>query len=160
MHCKNQPENKCENCTREFCTGTELNAHKQSPCEPPSIVQAQFSEGLMKDALMMADFNCEDAGSSSQMKNQIDQPIAMSASSYAQRMNGPFQSMRKRTLGPFECEICGRLFMKNSNLTKHRTIHTDDKPFECWLCHKMWVNFWRFYWFVLLPWSSTIFCIF
>lgn len=129
----------------EFCTATELNAHKQSPCEPPPAMK--FNDGLIKDALTMADFNCEGTGPS-QMENQINQPISMAPhNSHAQfgsivgqmqRMqNDPFQSMRKRTLGPFGCEICGRLFMKNSNLTKHRTIHTDEKPFECWLCHKM-----------------------
>ena len=124
---------------REFCTATELNAHKQSPCEPPT---AEEINSMMKfSAEMMA--NNDEA---SQMENRIDQPISManlphgshaqfrSIVGQMQRMNGP---MRKKTLGPFPCEICGRIFMKNSNLTKHRTIHTDEKPFECWLCHKM-----------------------
>lgn len=137
VHCKNQPENKCEICLRVFCTGTELNAHKQSPCEPPPI---ESSNSMVQCNDM--DIKVE---SNEQNQNNYSSPVAaMQLGS----PNGPFP-VRKKTLGPFGCEICGRLFMKNSNLTKHRTIHTDEKPYECWLCHKMWVEFFTLIHFII-----------
>lgn len=40
----------------------------------------------------------------------------------------------------FECDECGRFFSKRSNMLHYRMIHSDERPFECWMCHKKWVN--------------------
>lgn len=35
------------------------------------------------------------------------------------------------------CDECGQHFTKRRSLMQHKTIHTKERPFECWLCHKL-----------------------
>lgn len=36
----------------------------------------------------------------------------------------------------YACNVCGRRFRLKCTLTAHRTIHSNDRPFECWMCHR------------------------
>lgn len=36
----------------------------------------------------------------------------------------------------YACQDCGRRFRLKCTLTAHRTIHSNARPFECWLCHR------------------------
>lgn len=44
------------------------------------------------------------------------------------------------TLNPEEfqyaCQDCGRRFRLKCTLTAHKTIHSNERPFECWICHR------------------------
>lgn len=35
-----------------------------------------------------------------------------------------------------KCEQCNRLFARRLTLRQHLTTHSDERPFECSLCHK------------------------
>lgn len=35
-----------------------------------------------------------------------------------------------------KCEICDRIFTQEYVLRVHRASHSNERPFECWLCHK------------------------
>lgn len=39
----------------------------------------------------------------------------------------------------YACNECGRRFRLKCTLTAHRTIHSTDRPFECWMCHRSYV---------------------
>lgn len=36
----------------------------------------------------------------------------------------------------YECYNCHRKFRLKWTLQKHLSVHSDDRPYECWLCHK------------------------
>lgn len=66
---------------------------------------------------------------------EYDSMMQNKANSMKKEVNG--SSMRKKTeKGPFVCEKCGRMCANKSNLNAHRAMHNDNKPYECWLCHK------------------------
>lgn len=39
----------------------------------------------------------------------------------------------------FNCRKCGHFCTNKSSLENHQLRHSKERPFECWLCHKMWV---------------------
>lgn len=48
---------------------------------------------------------------------------------------------RIERIGPgqsnYECHVCGETFRHKTKLYEHRSLfHSNDRPFECWLCHK------------------------
>lgn len=164
-HSKNQSENRCEICLRDFCTSIQFNAHKPScerlvrcdtsivGCGPSTIGLAnsnRCNEMPIKDEFnepLTNSNQTEPIGieSSSQMANPA--PVLITLPSYTAHgqpvdsIEATNQSSKQRyKYGPIECDICGRLFNSKSNFKMHRTTHTDDRPFECWLCHKTWVH--------------------
>lgn len=36
----------------------------------------------------------------------------------------------------YACQDCGRRFRLKCTLTAHRTVHSNERPFECWICHR------------------------
>lgn len=111
---------------RVFCTATELNAHKQSPCE--RAIEEQ-SNPMVQSLTLDADTLVETL-------KRDSHPEFDSMVSQMEMLNGPF-AIRKNVNSEYECEICGKLFNKKYNMTKHRIIHSDDYPFECVFCRKM-----------------------
>lgn len=103
---------------REFCTVTELNAHKQlNECkQPPTTCDRNksmvlFDAGLVKVKLdaMSKDFNETESN-----------------------------EMEKRITGGlvYKCLVCGKSFRKRWNFNQHMRSHSDERPFECALCQK------------------------
>lgn len=49
-------------------------------------------------------------------------------------------SLRKhfRTHGPkrYKCNDCGKLFLENSKLKRHKLVHTGEQPYSCQYCNK------------------------
>lgn len=38
----------------------------------------------------------------------------------------------------YECEKCDQIFPYKSEFERHHAVkHSTERPFECWLCHKM-----------------------
>ncbi|XP_068459327.1 zinc finger protein 679-like [Clinocottus analis] len=36
----------------------------------------------------------------------------------------------------FKCDVCEKMFQRNSDLQRHRAIHSDEKPYSCEICGK------------------------
>lgn len=164
VHCPNQSENKCEICARDFCTLTKLNAHKESckrsvghdtnivGCGPTTAIVSKSSQcnaSPIKVELneTTANFNRE-TSIANESDNETVEPLTvavLSQTSYVavDSIDGAIQNFKlNRAPGPFECDVCGRLFNKKCNMKVHRITHTDERAFECWLCRKTYVAFW------------------
>lgn len=36
----------------------------------------------------------------------------------------------------YSCHTCGRKFRLKCTLTAHRTVHSNERPYACYLCHR------------------------
>lgn len=36
----------------------------------------------------------------------------------------------------YSCKDCGRKFRLKCTLREHSSIHSNERPFECWICHR------------------------
>lgn len=125
-HCKNQSQNRCKVCFREFCMATELSAHA---CETPTTNQS------------ISTVQCDTISSKTRLNNrapaeQVISVVAESSARIEKQSSKRIQMPGKTSKKPFKCEECGRRFKANSNLLIHRSHHIGVRPFECWLCHK------------------------
>lgn len=50
----------------------------------------------------------------------------------------PYQQPAKRIrqIGPFECEVCGKVFPRIALFNSHKLVHSNERPFACTVCHK------------------------
>ena len=46
----------------------------------------------------------------------------------------------KRKRAQHECDVCGKVFDRRSNLDIHMRTHTNERPYECDVCDKLFVN--------------------
>lgn len=135
-------KNKCEKCSRDFCSKAELYVHKQlNACELPAADQNNSIVRLDVDDSIKIEFN----ESTTKNYNQNKQQTGIESSSRMenrmdQSLNQPV-TMQGKSSSSYKCDICGRILSKNSNMKEHLMIHNDERPFECWLCHTKWVKF-------------------
>lgn len=46
------------------------------------------------------------------------------------------ESIEKQSELKYACNECGRRFRLRCTRNAHRLVHSKERPFECWLCHK------------------------
>lgn len=148
IHCKKQTQNKCEICSHEFCTATELNAHrKQQGCE--GLIELSLNILDTKVILVEVDSEQYDMAATSkepsdhlQIAPKFDdnnRPMQFGNSDATVETN-VIQSYKNEELTKSHrhvCKKCGQHFTQRRSLLQHGTIHTNERPFECWLCHKL-----------------------
>lgn len=228
VHCTQQPRSKCDICSCEFCTASELDAHCQRGCEglietgknivncKPTAVDFNFDDINPIEDSLNANEQTENIGytskndkkKSKKCKNQTEfeskeHKCGQCGRIFSKKSNllrhhrlihannserdkkaksvhicevcsrlcenelglklhrrthtdkHPFKCgecerffTKKSNLlrhyqqahsneRPFQCEECGQSFKNKYVLVNHRTRHTDEQPFECWLCHKL-----------------------
>lgn len=118
-HCKNQPKNKCEICLREFCTVMELNAHKQlGECEASAALFSQNNSEVYFDV------------------NSIEVELNEVPGRFTPNTLNDME--KGNVVGGIghKCHVCGKCFRKRWNFNQHMRSHSDERPFECSLCHR------------------------
>lgn len=110
---------------RVFCTMTELNAHKQLPCID------QKCSLMANDTTMKAGQNdMPSSGKNKVLKKRTRKVIPLKT---AETETG-ISKLSDETL--YKCSECDKSFGKRWNLIVHLQSHSDERPFECFLCHK------------------------
>ena len=49
------------------------------------------------------------------------------------------ENLKHRGISGFKCDVCGRCFARQTNLSRHKQTHTSEKPYPC-LCGKAFVR--------------------
>lgn len=110
-HFKQQTENTCDICSREFCTSDEFNAHQQQGCE--GLIE--IGSNIMDCKPTPIDWNSE-----------YDDGIDENHSSIQE----------KHSKLKHKCNECGKYFSRAFNLSRHILTHYHSWPWQCWLCHR------------------------
>lgn len=55
---------------------------------------------------------------------------------YTSRTEKMYQAHRMSHLVEYPCEHCGKIFSQHSRLVYHMNSHTNEREFECDICHK------------------------
>lgn len=106
-----QIQNKCENCSQEFCTAVDLEAHRHQGCEQRHIENDSATEVMYCRSDGTLDWRAEKRRNSKMPKQSNRQHI--------------------------QCEFCEKSFSFKSNYILHlRTIHALKDLYKCNKCGK------------------------
>ncbi|XP_069837828.1 zinc finger protein 383-like isoform X2 [Dendropsophus ebraccatus] len=130
-----------------------LKGYQQCKVEevPVDISPDDYSQALEGQIVLLPDFEAEDSDNNAD--NPEEHPITSSISAFLQSQEllsascnhrEPYHSLSQMVNEDagysrskiFPCSVCGKLFKKNSSLSMHMRIHSDERPFSCLECGK------------------------
>lgn len=150
-------EHKCEICSQEFCKSSELVAHRQQGCE--GLIEIDSNADECKPTAI--DYNSKDENNSIESANEIEsdsneprEDSTKQKKKSPQRMKSSTKEHKRHhrlihTHNPerdrkaklvHRCEVCDRVCENELGLKLHRRTHTDEHPFKCAECGRVFTK--------------------
>lgn len=104
----------------------ETDIQKQSLCKTPYVTENYSIVQLVADSIK-AELKELTAIEHS---NQTVQPKSR------HKIGDQKEASKER----LKCDECTKIFKSKSAMIEHLIVHTNERPFQCWLCGKKWVN--------------------
>lgn len=124
-HCKVQIQNKCENCSEEFCTTLDLAAHQYQECERQPQQQTENDESMYTTG----------ATTSNKPSNRQLAQCKICFKFFTFKSN---LTLHLRTVHGlkdlYKCNECDKYFEYRRQLTVHRTTHVIVNAAERYPC--------------------------
>lgn len=145
-HWKKQNQNKCEICLHEFCTATELNAHRglidfgsiAMDCEPTALDSSEFECDIEINKNQAID---DEPTNSKSVINRYEGKKKKKSGNRnhllqnQKRDNMAEQQSDEQTSNKqFPCENCDRVYETASDLICHKLLKKCKRLFKCPLC--------------------------
>lgn len=131
--------NMCNICMRKFCTKTEINAHRNFACKPPTFDQNYSMAKLIANSIKV-ELNEPISENSNRKitKSSVNKKISEERVKQLNALGSIEIETNELGQTVHKCPVCKKCFRKRWNLMEHlqRHLNVRSRPFQCSLCSK------------------------
>lgn len=131
---KSRQLHECDICKKSFTTAYNLANHVRSHTGERPYPCSKCGKHFKSSSNVNQ--HLRQVHGKEKLNNDGDEKSGIKTDGISEAQKNAELSTQDAEKFPYACKHCGRRFRLKCTLTAHCTIHSNERPFECWICHR------------------------